>query len=80
MHSNISAAAMAVIKRMQQNELTESVIYEKISAFEKEQEQAYATDKKELDEKSQQARKELISVFEENCGAWEKKIADSIIG
>ena len=33
MHSNISAAAMAVIKRMQQNELTESVIYEKISAF-----------------------------------------------
>ena len=33
MRSNISAAAMAVIKRMQQNELTESVIYEKISAF-----------------------------------------------
>ena len=33
MRSNISAAAKAVIKRMQQNELTESVIYEKISAF-----------------------------------------------
>ena len=33
MAEHISAAAMAVIKRMQQNELTESVIYEKIAAF-----------------------------------------------
>ena len=33
MAHNISDAAMAVIKRMQQNELTESVIYEKIAAF-----------------------------------------------
>ena len=33
MAQNISNAAMAMIKRMQQNELTESVIYEKIAAF-----------------------------------------------
>ena len=33
MAENISAAALAVIKRMQQNELTESVIYEKIAGF-----------------------------------------------
>ena len=33
--ANVSAAALAVIKRMQQNELTESVIYEKIAAFAK---------------------------------------------
>ena len=32
---NISAAAMAVVKRMQQNECTESVIYEKIAKFAK---------------------------------------------
>ena len=35
MTSNLSAEAVAIIKRMQQNELTESVIYEKISAFAK---------------------------------------------
>ena len=35
MSSNISAASMEIIKRMQQNELTESVIYEKIAAFAK---------------------------------------------
>ena len=35
MAHNISDAALAVIKRMQQNELTESVIYEKIAAFAK---------------------------------------------
>lgn len=35
MVANVSAAALAVIKRMQQNELTESVIYEKIAAFAK---------------------------------------------
>ena len=35
MSANISNAALAVIKRMQQNELTESVIYEKISAVAK---------------------------------------------
>ena len=33
--ANISATALAIIKRMQQNELTESVIYEKIAAFAK---------------------------------------------
>ena len=66
-------------ERSMKNDIN-SAADEKISAFEKEQEQAYAADKKELDEKSQQAQKELISVFEENCGAWEKKIADSIIG
>ena len=33
--TNISATSMAIIKRMQQNELTESVIYEKIAAFAK---------------------------------------------
>ena len=33
MAHNISDAALTVIKRMQQNELTESVIYEKIAAF-----------------------------------------------
>ena len=35
MKSNISAASLAIIKKMQQNELTESVIYEKIAAFAK---------------------------------------------
>ena len=35
MTSNLSAEAVAIIKRMQQNELTESVIYEKIAAFAK---------------------------------------------
>ena len=35
MTSTISPAALAIIKRMQQNELTESVIYEKIAAFAK---------------------------------------------
>ena len=33
--ANISSTALEVIKRMQQNELTESVIYEKIAAFAK---------------------------------------------
>ena len=33
--ANISATALAIVKRMQQNELTESVIYEKIAAFAK---------------------------------------------
>ena len=32
---SVSAAALAIIRKMQQNELTESVIYEKISAFAK---------------------------------------------
>ena len=35
MTSKVSAKAMAIIKKMQQNELTESVIYEKIAAFAK---------------------------------------------
>ena len=35
MTSTVSPAALAIIKRMQQNELTESVIYEKIAAFAK---------------------------------------------
>ena len=35
MTSTVSPSAMAVIKQMQQNELTESVIYEKIAAFAK---------------------------------------------
>jgi len=35
MTSNISAASLEIIKRMQQSELTESVIYEKIAAFAK---------------------------------------------
>ncbi|MBE6678822.1 MAG: rubrerythrin family protein [Ruminococcaceae bacterium] len=35
MQNNISAKAMAIIKKMQQNELTESVIYKKIAAFAK---------------------------------------------
>ena len=35
MSSNISEKSMEIIKRMQQNELTESVIYEKIAAFAK---------------------------------------------
>ena len=33
--ASLSSAALSIIKRMQQNELTESVIYEKISAFAK---------------------------------------------
>lgn len=53
---------------------------EKIAAFEKEQEQAYAADKKELDEKSEQACRTLKNVFDENCDNWEKAITDSIIG
>ena len=35
MNQNISAASIAIIKKMQQNELTESVIYEKIAKFAK---------------------------------------------
>lgn len=35
MNKNVSAASLAIIKKMQQNELTESVIYEKISKFAK---------------------------------------------
>ena len=35
MTNQVSPAALAIIKRMQQNELTESVIYEKIAAFAK---------------------------------------------
>ena len=35
MTSKVSAKAMAIIKKMQQNELTESVIYEKLAAFAK---------------------------------------------
>ena len=35
MMNNISAAALEIIKKMQQSELTESVIYEKIAAFAK---------------------------------------------
>ena len=35
MTNNVSATALAIIQRMQQNELTESVIYEKIAAFAK---------------------------------------------
>ena len=35
MTSKVSAKALAIIKKMQQNELTESVIYEKIAAFAK---------------------------------------------
>ena len=35
MTANISPAALAIVKKMQQNELTESVIYEKIAAFAK---------------------------------------------
>ena len=35
MTATVSPAALAIIKRMQQNELTESVIYEKIAAFAK---------------------------------------------
>ena len=35
MTQNVSPKALAIIKRMQQGELTESVIYEKIAAFAK---------------------------------------------
>lgn len=35
MNQNVSAASLAIIKKMQQNELTESVIYEKIAKFAK---------------------------------------------
>ena len=35
MANNLSSAALAIIRRMQQNELTESVIYEKIAKFAK---------------------------------------------
>ena len=35
MTSNLSPAALTIIRRMQQNELTESIIYEKIAAFAK---------------------------------------------
>ena len=35
MNKEVSAAARKIIKKMQQNELTESVIYEKIAAFAK---------------------------------------------
>ena len=35
MNQQVSEKAMAIIKKMQQNELTESVIYEKIAKFAK---------------------------------------------
>ena len=35
MNKNISDASLKIIKKMQQNELTESIIYEKISKFAK---------------------------------------------
>ena len=35
MNQTVSSAALAIIRKMQQNELTESVIYEKIAAFAK---------------------------------------------
>ena len=35
MAQTLSAAALAIIRKMQQNELTESVIYEKIARFAK---------------------------------------------
>ena len=35
MENTISAASLEMIKKMQQNELTESVIYERISGFAK---------------------------------------------
>ena len=35
MNQNLSSAALAIVKKMQQNELTESVIYEKIARFAK---------------------------------------------
>ena len=35
MSNNLSSEALAIIRRMQQNELTESVIYEKIAKFAK---------------------------------------------
>ena len=35
MNTNLSPVALTVIRKMQQNELTESVIYEKIAAFAK---------------------------------------------
>ena len=35
MEKNISAAALAIVKKMQRNELTESVIYEEIAKFAK---------------------------------------------
>ena len=35
MNKQVSAASLAIIKKMQQNELTESVIYEKIAKFAK---------------------------------------------
>ena len=35
MNQNVSAASLAIIKKMQQSELTESVIYEKIAKFAK---------------------------------------------
>ena len=38
MNKNVSAASMAIIKKMQQNELTESIIYEKIAKFAKREE------------------------------------------
>ena len=35
MSNQVSAEALRIIRKMQQNELTESVIYEKIAAFAK---------------------------------------------
>ena len=35
MNKNVSSASLEIIKKMQQNELTESVIYEKIAKFAK---------------------------------------------
>ena len=52
MTSKVSAKAMAVIKKMQQNELTESVIYEKIARFAKGEENKKTLRRLSQEEKS----------------------------
>jgi len=52
MTSKVSAKALAAIRKMQQNELTESVIYEKIARFAKGEENKKTLQRLSQEEKS----------------------------
>ena len=60
MANNVSPEALAAIRRMQQNELTESVIYEKIAAFAKGEENKATLLRLAKEEKGENATVTLI--------------------
>ena len=59
MTNNISPSALAIIKKMQQNEVTESVIYQKIAAFAK-------------GEENKQTLLRLSQEEQAHCQIWQK--------